>query len=196
MHRLQSARSRKLLIAAAAACLAAAAQAQPIAAPGTEGYSVVASGGEVFATYEGTTASFSNDLYLNGVFIFNNQTTPVGTTVSLGTFAANTELIFELRVENGDRFYSGPSSRNADGGSHARVEADWTTPGTTLVSFEDLNGGPYDYNDLSFSFSNTVSVPTPPAVPEPKTWALMAAGLAMAGVIARRRRDAIDQLEA
>lgn len=157
------------------------AQAHPIADPGTEGFSVTASGGEIFATYEGTTASYSNDLYLNGVFIFNNHSTPVGTTVSLGSFAANTELIFELRVNNtGESYFTGPAARNPDGYAHARVQSDWSTPGTTLVSFEDLYNGPFEYNDLSFSFTNTIGTPLPP-VPEPSTYALMVAGLALVG---------------
>jgi hypothetical protein len=115
------------LAALAAAAVSLAAQAHPIAAPGTEGLLVVATGGEVFATYEGTTASYSDDLFLNGVWIFNNHSTPVGTTVDLGNFAAGTELLFQMHVNNtGDNFYTGPGSRNADGLPHARVQ--WWVP--------------------------------------------------------------------
>ncbi|MDR1227580.1 MAG: PEPxxWA-CTERM sorting domain-containing protein [Azoarcus sp.] len=39
-------------------------------------------------------------------------------------------------------------------------------------------------------FANAASPYTPPPVPEPETWAMMLAGLAMAGVIARRRHPA------
>lgn len=149
------------------------ASAFPIAAPGSEGNAVQASG-HVIATYEGNSAAYSNDLYLewngtgpgldgnllNDIFIFNNHASSVGATVDLGTFAPGTELVFRLHVQNtGNNFYSGDPSRNPDSHAHARVEGDFLVPGTTLVSFEDLLNGPFDYNDLSFSFTGTRSVP-------------------------------------
>ncbi len=62
---------------------------------------IVNTTGNVTATYLGHTARISNDLYLgsptNGMgLIFNNHTTPVGTTFNLGTFTAGTELLFRL----------------------------------------------------------------------------------------------------
>ncbi|MHB8079583.1 MAG: PKD domain-containing protein [Candidatus Krumholzibacteriia bacterium] len=138
------------------------AQAFPIAPAGTEGLRVIVSGiGSVVATYEGNSATYSNDLYFGlsletaNTFVFNNHTTPVGTQVVLGTFPVGTELYFRLHVRNtGYDFYSGPASRNPDGYAHARVQAEWQ-PGTTLASFEDLYNGPFSYNDLSFSFTRT-----------------------------------------
>jgi hypothetical protein len=168
--------------AVALACSAAMALAQPIAAPGTEGLKVVVgTDGEVVATYLGSTASYNNDLFLGATALFNNQSTPVGTTVNLGSFTAGTELVFRLQVNNsGDSFFSGPGTRNADGKPHARAQADYLVAGTTLVSFEDLYDGPFDFNDTSFSFSNTA------AVPEPATLALLLAG--GAALALRRRR--------
>lgn len=176
----------KIASLGAAALLSAQAMAHPIAAVGTEGFSVIASGGEVIAKYEGNSAGYSNDLYLGLDFIFNNHITPVGTTASLGSFAAGTELIFRLHVNNtGDDWYTGPASRNDDGLFHARVQQNWL-PNTTLVSFEDLRGDPEGvngFNDLSFSFTNTQSH----AVPETSPFLLMLTGL---GLLAFARRKA------
>lgn len=157
----------------------AAVNAHPIAVPGTEGLSVPAGSNPVIAKYEGNSAGFSNDLYLeldgsgspgmdgntsNDLFIFNNHASIVGSTVNLGTFTAGTELVFRLHVNNtGDDFFTGPGSRNADGLPHARVQANWL-PSTTLVSFEDLLNlpeGASGYNDLSFSFENTTATTVP-----------------------------------
>jgi hypothetical protein len=174
------------------------AQAFPIASPGTEGFNVLVTGtNPIIATYEGNSATFTNLLYLmvdgsgkpgddgdtsNDVFIFNNQASPVGSTVNLGSFAPGTELQFRLFVTNtGNNFYTGPASRNPDASAHARVQSDWL-PITTLVSFEDLFNGPFNFNDLSFSFTNTAAAAT---VPEPISGVLVATGLV--GLAARRR---------
>jgi len=177
----------KIASVGAALLFTADVMAHPIAAIGTEGFTVIASGGEVIAKYEGNSASYSNDLYLGLDFIFNNQITPVGNSVSLGTFAAGTELIFRLHVnDTGYDWYTGPASRNADGLFHARVQENWA-PNTTLVSFEDLYGTPegeWGFNDLSFSFTNTKSGGT--SVPESSPFILMMVGLGLLS-LARRK---------
>ncbi|WP_207791933.1 PEP-CTERM sorting domain-containing protein [Siccirubricoccus phaeus] len=168
-----------------------AAEAFPIAAAGSEGFNiVVATDGEVFARYEGTSASYTDMLWLEGptviADIFNNQATPVGTEVSLGSFAAGTVLRFSIHVINtGNIFYTGPGELNADGVAHARVQANWE-PGRSLVSFEDLLNGPFDYNDLSFSFTNTIGVDST-AVPEPLGLSLLGLGLLGLGAARRKR---------
>jgi hypothetical protein len=167
--------------------------AQPAAAAIIGGSVIVQNTGEVFATYRGNSAQYSNDLYLESPdgpfrtsFIFNNKTSPLGVPVSLGSFTAGTELIFHLHVnDTGDDWYSGPAIRNSDGHAHTRITDAWS-PTESLVEFEDLrdtpegNGG---FNDLAFSFSNTGSV-----VPEPGTYALFAAGIVMLLGLQRSRR--------
>jgi len=173
----------------------------PIANPGTEGFPIVTAGGTVTAVYEGNTASYSNDLYLernadgtpgmdgiqsNDLFIFNNHTSLVGSSVVLGDFAAGLELVFRLHVNNtAEDFYSGLATRNPDGLAHARVQNEYL-PGTTLVSFEDLLNtpeAPGGYNDLSFTFTNTRNT----AVPDGGATALLL-GAGLAGVTLLRRR--------
>jgi hypothetical protein len=167
-----------LTASALSLAMAGTAQAAAIAAPGTEGFSVIAAGGEVSATFEGNAGGYTALVYLdnNSTALFNNQLTAGGTTLSLGSFAAGTELVFRLHVnDTGDNFYTGPASRNMDQFAHARVQANWL-PGITLVSFEDLSGIPEGinaFNDLSFSLKGvTVS-----AVPEPTGMALALVGV-------------------
>ena len=173
----------------------------PIASPGTEGAPIITAGGVVTSVYQGNTASYSNDLYLernadgtpgmdgiqsNDLFIFNNQASAVGSSVVLGDFASGLELVFRLHVNNtGENFYSGLATRNPDGLAHARVQNEYL-PGTTLVSFEDLFNTPEGvngYNDLSFTFTNTRNT----AVPDGGATSVLLGG-GLAGVAFLRRR--------
>ena len=190
-----------ILILAASVLTPLSATAFPIAIGG-EGAAVLVAGSDpVIATYQGNSAAYSNDLYLallsdgtpgidgdntNDLFIFNNHSSTVGSSVNLGAFPIGIELVFRLHVnDTGFDYFSGLASRNPDGLPHVRVQGDWM-PNETLVSFEDLLNlpeYPEGFNDLSFSFTNT-STPNP--TPEPGTFALL--GAAVLGIAVRRRR--------
>lgn len=198
----------KLALVATAFFNSAPTWAFPIATVG-EGAAVLVGGTDpIIATYLGNSAGYSNDLYLvldasgnpfedgdttNDLFIFNNQTSLVGSTVNLGSFDIGTELIFRLYVnDTEENFYTGLASRNLDNLPHARVDENFG-PGVSLVSFEDLIDLPEypdGFNDLSFSFTNTVTTspnPGPTSVPEPMTLGLLGAGLVGIGSMRRRR---------
>lgn len=162
-----------------------AANATFIATTGDGLLVIAASTDDIIATYKGNSAAFSNDLYLvDGVspgvdlFIFNNHANTIGDTFNLGSFAIGVELLFRLHVnDTGEDFFTGPGSRNPGGEVHARVQTSGLpspefATGEVLVSFEDLLLGPFDFNDLGFSFTNTTSR-TPTGVPEPAGLALI-----------------------
>ena len=194
--------------------LALLASPRPASAAPIIGTQLIATGGDVFAQFMGHTAGFTNELYLfdagnlatplavtgtvgslGAGLIFNNQTTPVGTQLNLGSFAAGTELVFAIRVLNtGNTFYMGAAARNADGIAHAATD-NGALPqfppygaipaGFVGVGFEDIfGGGDLDYDDLGFAFSS-VRV----QAPEPVSLALLGIGLAGFGVRRLRRRD-------
>jgi hypothetical protein len=186
--------------AALACALSTPAQAAPIL-----GQSLIATGGDVVVTFVSNGAGYTSELYLDGPAgdglgsLFNNVTTPLSTSLNLGSFLAGTELVFRLEVRyTGNRFYSGDGSRNADGIAHTLVT---NTPDQIRVGFEDLfGGGDFDYNDLVFAFSNVTggtgsrpsgATPTPQAVDEPTALVLFGGGLA--ALVATMKRQSIKR---
>lgn len=87
--------------------------------------------------------------------LFWGNSTPHNTTVNLGYFAKDTELIFYMDVyptpdfQYAYTYYTGPGSRNPDGVFHAELTnisfQYWE------VGFENVyGGGDHDYNDVIF----------------------------------------------
>lgn len=146
--------------------------------------------GHVTATFLGSDAGYTDILIFDpsgqNRTLFNGHATPVGTTIDLGTFAAGTELKFQLHVTNtGENFYTGPASANSDNVFHASARLNANKQ--AILGFEDIRGGgDRDYNDLEFRVTN---VSNTPAVPEPSTWGMLIGGLGFMGFIARRRKS-------
>ena len=184
--------------AAIVALLATPAQATPIVEQ-----TLVATGGDVVVTFVSNGAWYVSELYLDGPegdAIFNSSTTAEGTSINLGSFDKDLELIFKLLVlQTGNLFYTGDAIRNVDGMVHAMVSK---VAGQVLVGFEDIfGGGDLDYNDLVFAFTNvSVVAPgasgssgaeggsaVPTAVDEPGTLMLFGSGLAGLVFVMKRR---------
>lgn len=204
-HRLGLALVASALVAISVPTTAAA---LPILPAGTEGIRIIVSSLDpVLATFQGSSAGYSSDLYLlldgagnpgddgdvtNDLFLFNNHASRVGSQLDLGSFAPGTELTFGIVVhQTGHEFLTGSAELNPDGRTHARVQRDWRA-GETLVGFEDLWYGPgswsdLDYNDLVFSFTNTS---TRVAVAEPPILGWFVVGIAGIALSMRRKRSA------
>ncbi|WP_045226385.1 DUF7450 family protein [Methyloterricola oryzae] len=156
---------------------------------------IVAQAGVVNVTMhapENPNAAYTSKLYLDGdpvygsVAIFEShplntsQTTPEGTTLSLGSFEAGHELVFRLEAQNETTkekfiFYSGNQSRNAgpdaDGSlglpglPHAALSASGS--GDIVVRFEDAPGngecpdGAGAFTDFTFAVDNVETVLSP-----------------------------------
>jgi hypothetical protein len=156
--------------------------------PNAYAQTLQANGGDVTVTYmHGISGGDLDILSLNDVSIFNNQINSPGDTVDLGTFPAGTMLNFTLQdVTVGHLWSMGPGSVNSDGFAHAYVVDNSPTPGVNYVGWEDETWGDayadFNYNDLSFTFANTVTV-----VPEPSTMVL--AGMGIAACLIFRRRQ-------
>ena len=140
--------------------------------PGDVQDNVTAAGGEVYvygnqeiiATFYNGSADYHSRLSLvspDEVFIGQQNNTPDGTEVSLGTFTKGQKLIFSLAVpDTGATWYSGPASENTDGFVHARIVQAETQ--LWYGGFEDLVfAGDKDYNDVCFSIRGDVSLQDP-----------------------------------
>jgi hypothetical protein len=158
-----------------------------------------AQGGDVTVQLLTPSAAFVSRLFLDpppgGGPAFpiasNTDTVPV---FNLGPFAAGTDLIFGIEVEDTEfgsgttifQYRMGPGGVNPDGIPHAQVE--FLNATTATVGFEDKNLGTpgidFDYNDLIFRF---VGVGPENVIPEPGTMLLLGLGMVGAGLRGRKR---------
>ena len=157
------------------------AQATPIVG----GNLFVQNTGNVSVTFSGSDAGYTSNLYYGDTFLFSNRATP-GTTISLGNFAAGTELVFRLEVQNtGAIFFTGE-------GINAAVEN--LGEGSSRIGWEDIvGGGDRDYNDLVFDFTNTAAGGSQTnggniTNPEPSTIILFGSGLLGLGAWRLRKK--------
>jgi hypothetical protein len=141
----------------------------------------VAEDGDVTATFLGSDAGYFNELYLyspdspwdTSEMIFDKDSPSDGSMKDLGSYAAGTELVFRLYVQNTAlSYFTGDGSNNPDSLAHARAVTSLVDGMyVTKVGFEDLlGGGDLDYNDFMFSLNNVVD---PPSVPEPSILLLL-----------------------
>jgi len=173
----------------------------PYPTPGVENpvlYSFTAtSTGTITAYFMGTTAAYENELTMlvngvgTGIQGLNNQASPLGEALILGSVNAGDSIVFEMinLSPGGVGPWYSVKSMNSDGVNHV-YSTDFggnsLVPAGTFVAFEDLQGGgDLNYNDENFVFTN---VSTSNGVPEPGSLALLGAALAGLAVARRRKR--------
>ena len=154
---------------------------------------LMAAGGDIVMRFDGSSAGYESLIGINHVEVngqslfFPNLTTPVGSTINLGSFPAGLSLDIALHVitpSASNIWHTGAAALNSDNEIHANVIYDYNGEmGWTFVGFEDqFGGGDLDYNDHTFSFTGVAVV-----VPEPGLPGLMIVGTCLLACEARRR---------
>jgi hypothetical protein len=207
--------------AAIAAALALASpdtgSAQTPIPPGTPS-DIIATGGDVWASYAGQAAILYSELWFfgaampspsqpptGGLFVSHNSgivgnptPLPAFSDMLLGNFAAGTPLVFGLFVPSHNRwFYSGPGGNNPDNNIHVRLAV--LGGGALHVGFEDLCRGVHDLTGVcsasnpsyiaNWDYNDHMFELTNATVsPEPISMILMGTGMLGLGMVRRRRR--------
>jgi hypothetical protein len=203
MHKLFASLSAAALFACAASAQAGPILYSQVGKQNTQEYTFTAAAtGDVMAYFVGSTAAYTNEITLlvngiaTGIQGLNNKTTRNDTALNFGAVQAGDSLVFKLvNIVPGTGvgpWYS-QTSLNSDGINHIYSSA-WAgnnaLPAGTYVAFEDLpKGGDFNYNDISFVFTNVATnVPAKGTVPEPGSLALL--GLGVVAFAASRRKRA------
>ena len=195
------------LALAGGAAGAAQAGVIPYPNPGTQNpvlYTFTATAtGPITAYFAGSSAGFEEvvGLLVNGVSTgitgLDNHTSAIGQSLVLGNVNAGDILTFEDIIlppnANVGPWFSN-RALNSDGANHvystsaAANQISPLVPAGTYVAFEDLPAGSsdFDYNDVSFVFTNVSSVP------EPSTWAMMLLGFVGLGFAFRQSRRKVS----
>jgi hypothetical protein len=127
-------------------------------------------------------------------FVFNNQTTAVGTSANFGSVNAGDKLIFSLDNLSKGYILSSDPAQSIDAINHAYATADSGgvsgVPAGLFLGMEDLKspGADLDYNDDQFVLTN---VTTAVNAPEPSASLLLSIG--MLGLIGLKRRQLSQQ---